>query len=308
MTVSIYAGLVFLFRKNSVLTPGVCSPSSFLDPNVKEWLRNSFYPPDPVQAHVWRTVGSSLCLYFCGSSVILRTPLRALGYQVTFVAAALPVEWLIYQAQQHSCLDRIPLQLHAWPGDLWYFGWQTSCLCPAWYFPVKSRQGFSFSKRHYPSSHSFLSPSSAEFLADERSTPSCSEHTNPQATTSLPDSTAFLLRRCLWGPAAGHICISIFTSWKGHFKCTVQLHIVSINTSRRCLGGWASLGWYSLWIFTLLSASFWLLLPRGEKPQWRNLWIVLMGRAHLPFDLVDIYYMKLHGIFFPSSFLEKRFK
>lgn len=170
-----------------------------------------------------RAVGSSLCLYFCGSSVILKTPLRALGYQVTLVAAALPVEWLIYQAQQHSCLGRIPLQVHAWPGDLWYFGWQTSCLCPAWYFPVKSSQGFPFSKRHYPSSHSLLSPSSTEYLADERSTPFCSEHTNPQAATSLPDSTALLLRRS---------CISIFTSWKGH---------VNVQCSR-ILSAWTQAG------------------------------------------------------------------
>lgn len=51
MTVSVYAGLVFFFRKNSVLTPGVSPPSSFLDPSLKEWLRNGFSPPDPVHAH-----------------------------------------------------------------------------------------------------------------------------------------------------------------------------------------------------------------------------------------------------------------
>lgn len=251
-----------------------------------------------------RAVGSSLCLYFCGSSVILKTPLRALGYQVTLVAAALPVEWLIYQAQQHSCLGRIPLQVHAWPGDLWYFGWQTSCLCPAWYFPVKSSQGFPFSKRHYPSSHSFLSPSSTEYLADERSTPFCSEHTNPQAVTSLPDSTALLLRRsCSWAYLHFHLHFL-----KGTCKCTVQSHIVSMNTSRRCPRGWASLCWYSQWILTLISTEIWLPLPRGDKPQWKNLWIVLMGRAHLPFDLVDIYYvpLKLHGVFFFLLFFREK--
>lgn len=40
----------FLPQKNSELTPGVCPPSSFVDLRGKERLRNSFCPPDSVQA------------------------------------------------------------------------------------------------------------------------------------------------------------------------------------------------------------------------------------------------------------------
>lgn len=53
MAVSVHAGLVFFFGKNSVLTWGVCPPHSFVDPSGKEWLRNGFSPPDWVQAHHW---------------------------------------------------------------------------------------------------------------------------------------------------------------------------------------------------------------------------------------------------------------
>lgn len=99
-----------------------------------------------------------------------------------------------------SCLGRIPLAVHAWPGDLWYFGWQTTCLCPAWYFPVKYTLGCPFFRRHYPSSPSFLSQvqASRHMLLAGRSTPFCRECTSPLPVSSSLDSTVFQLRRGLW--------------------------------------------------------------------------------------------------------------
>lgn len=122
----------------------------------------------------------------------------------------------------NSCLGRIPLAAHAWPGDLWYFGWQTTCLCPAWYVPVKYALGCPFFRRHYPSSHSFLSRvrASLHMLLAGRSTPFCTECTSPLPVSPSLDSTVFQLRRCPCSPAAGHICIYSFASQRGHFKCT----------------------------------------------------------------------------------------
>lgn len=183
--------------KNLVLIPGICPPSSSVDPKGKEWLRNSFFftlfSPGSVlitKAGLW---AAPFCHSFCRSSVILRTPL-------SFGLSNAPCCSCINCRMAHlpstttgSCLGRIPLAVHAWPEDLWYFGWQTTCLCPAWYFPVKYALGCPFFRRDYPSSHSFL-----HMLLAGRSAPFCSKCTSPLPVSSSLGSIVFQLRRCPW--------------------------------------------------------------------------------------------------------------
>lgn len=196
--------VIFLPGKNLVLIPGICPSSSSVDPKGKKWCRNGFsstlFSPGSVlitKAGLWAT---PFCHCFCRISVILTTPL-------SFGLSSAPCCSCINCRMAHlpstttdSCLGRIPLPVHAWPGDLWYFGWQTTCLCPAWYFPVKYVLGCPFFRRHYPSSHSFLSrvQASLHVLLAERSTPLCSECTSTLPVSSSLDSTVFQLRRCPW--------------------------------------------------------------------------------------------------------------
>lgn len=71
----------------------------------------------------------------------------------------LSAEGLIHRAQQWApTWAGFHQQCLAWPGDLWYFGWQTCCLCPVWYFPVKAIRSGPFMARHYSSSHPLMSP------------------------------------------------------------------------------------------------------------------------------------------------------
>lgn len=198
-----------------------------------------FFPPfSPgsvliAEAVLW---AAPFCHCFCRSSVMLRTPL-------SFGLSSAPCCSCINCRMAHlpstttgSCLGRIPLAVHAWPGDLWYFGWQTTCLCPAWYFPVKHALGCPFFRRHYPSSHSFQA--SLHMLLAGRSTPFCTECTSPLPVSSSLDSSLPAQKVSL-GPAAGHICISSFASQRGLFKCMVQVHTDSINTVRRGPRYWA---------------------------------------------------------------------
>lgn len=181
-----------------------------------------FFPPRSVQALLIAQSGlwaALFCHCFCRNSVILRTPL-------SFGLSSAPCCSCISCRMAHlpstttgSFLGKIPLAAHAWPGDLWYFGWQTTCLCPAWYVPVKYSLGCPFFRRHYPSSYSFLSqvPALLHMLLDGRSTPFCTECTSPLAISSSLDSTVFQLRRCPCSPTAEHICIYSFASQKGTF-------------------------------------------------------------------------------------------
>lgn len=235
----------------SLSTQQLCRPQG--EGTVKEQLLSAWFSPGPVLMAEGGLWAAPLCYCFCRSSVILRTPL-------SFGLSSTPCCSCIYCRMAHllstttgSCLGGIPLAARAWPGDLWYFGWQTGCLCPAWYFPVKYALGCPFFRRHYPSSHSFLSPSIAVNALSGKVHPflhwACK---NPPSAASSPDSTASQLKRCLWGPAAGHICISRFASRRGLFKCTVQLHTASINTSKRGPRYCAALDWYFQGVLVLL--------------------------------------------------------
>lgn len=160
---------------------------------------------------------------FCCCFVILRTPL-SLGLSSAPCCSCINCRMAyLPSTTTGSCLGRIPLAVHAWPGDLWYFGWQTTCLCPAWYFPVKYALGWPFFRRHYPSSHSFLSQvqASLHMLLAGRSTPFCIWVYKPTPCFFLTGQESLPAQKVSLGPAAEHICISSFASQRGLFKCTV---------------------------------------------------------------------------------------
>lgn len=107
----------FLHWKNSVLTPGVCPPSSFVDPQgegmVEEQLFSTQFSPGPVLTAEGGLWAAPLCHCFCRSSVILTTPL-------SFRLSSAPCCSCISSRIAHlpsttmgSCLGRIPLAARA---------------------------------------------------------------------------------------------------------------------------------------------------------------------------------------------------
>lgn len=187
----------------SLPTPQLCRPK--WEGMVEEWLFSTRLSPGPPLIAEAGLRAAPLCCYFCGSSVILRTPLRALGYQVPLVAAALSAERLIYWAQEAA----------VWAG----FHWQSvpdletfdilagrlvvcALLGISLWNPVKVFLSPRDVTLPPTPTHFWVQASVRILVADEGSTPSCSEHTPashhfPAGAHSVPVQEVSL-RSCSW--------------------------------------------------------------------------------------------------------------